>query len=79
MSMQSRVLLVTRGAFWNGDVPSIRLETGDSRMSFVCETAAEVPGDRRVLMGSGQVALAYQLINKAPIPNAIFNGPIYRK
>jgi monoamine oxidase len=56
MSMQSRVLLVTRGAFWNGDVPSINLETGDSRMSFVCETAAEVPGERRVLMGSGQPA-----------------------
>ena len=56
MSMQSRVLLVTRGAFWNRDVPSINLETGDSHMSFVCETAAEVPGERRVLMGSGQPA-----------------------
>ena len=56
MSMQSRVLLVTRDAFWKGDVPSINLETGDSHMSFVCETAAEVPGERRVLMGSGQPA-----------------------
>jgi len=32
--------------------------------------------------GSAQLVkwnLAYQLINKAPIPNEIFNGPIYRK
>jgi monoamine oxidase len=54
MGMQSRVLLVTRGAFWKDDVPSINLETGDSRMSLVYETASEVPGERRILMGSGQ-------------------------
>jgi monoamine oxidase len=53
MGMQSRVLLVTRGAFWQGDVPSINLETGDAKMSLVYETAADVPGPRRVLMGSG--------------------------
>ena len=53
MGMQSRVLLVTRDSFWKGDVPSINLETGDSKMSLVYETAAEVPGSRRVLMGSG--------------------------
>ena len=53
MGMQSRVLLVTRGRFWEGDVPSINFETGDSKMGLVYETAADVPGDRRVLMGSG--------------------------
>lgn len=54
MGMQSRVLLVTRGRFWENDVPSINLETGDSAMSLVYETAADVPGERRVLMGSGR-------------------------
>ena len=53
MGMQSRVLLVTHGAFWKGDVPSINLETGDPKMSLVYETAADVAGERRVLMGSG--------------------------
>lgn len=53
MGMQSRVLLVTKDAFWKGDVPSINLETGHSQMSLVYETAADVPGSRRVLMGSG--------------------------
>ncbi|MDB6074359.1 MAG: flavin-containing amine oxidase [Verrucomicrobiaceae bacterium] len=53
MGMQSRVLLVTKDAFWKGDVPSINLETGDSKMSLVYETASDVPGQRRVLMGSG--------------------------
>jgi monoamine oxidase len=56
MGMQSRVLLVTRDAFWKGDVPSINLETGDSKMTLVYETASEVPGSRRLLMGSGQPA-----------------------
>ena len=54
MGMQSRVLLVTRDAFWKDDVPSINLETGDAKMGLVYETAADVPGPRRVLMGSGQ-------------------------
>jgi len=54
MGMQSRVLLVTRDAFWKDDVPSINLETGDPKMSLVYETAADVPGARRLLMGSGQ-------------------------
>jgi monoamine oxidase len=54
MGMQSRVLLVTRDAFWKDDVPSINLESGDGKMSLVYETAADVPGPRRVLMGSGQ-------------------------
>jgi monoamine oxidase len=54
MGMQSRVLLVTRDAFWKDDVPSINLETGDAKMSLVYETAADVPGPRRLLMGSGQ-------------------------
>ena len=43
-----------------------------------------LPGGAVVGMfgGSAQLVkwnLAYQLINKAPIPNEIFNGPIYRK
>lgn len=53
MGMQSRVLLVTRGAFWKDDVPSINLETGDSKMALVYETAADVAGGYRLLMGSG--------------------------
>jgi monoamine oxidase len=53
IGMQSRVLLVTKGRFWEGDVPSINLETGDSKMGLVYETAADVPGEHRVLMGSG--------------------------
>jgi monoamine oxidase len=56
MGMQSRVLLVTRDDFWKGDVPSINLETGDPNMHLVYETAADVPGKRRVLMGSGKPA-----------------------
>jgi monoamine oxidase len=53
MGMQSRVLLVCKGEFWKDDVPSINLETGDSRMGLVYQTAADVPGQRRLLMGSG--------------------------
>ena len=56
IGMQSRVLLQTRTAFWKGDVPSINLETADSHMFLVYETAADVPGEKRVLMGSGQPA-----------------------
>jgi monoamine oxidase len=56
IGMQSRVLLVTKGAFWKDDVPSINLETGDGNMSLVYETASEVPGERRLLMGSGPPA-----------------------
>lgn len=54
IGMQSRVLLQARTPFWKGDVPSINLETGDSKMSLVYRTAADVPGERCVLMGSGQ-------------------------
>lgn len=51
---QSRVVLQSRTPFWKGDVASINLETGDSNMYLVYETADEVPGDRSVLMGSGK-------------------------
>jgi monoamine oxidase len=54
IGMQSRVLLQAKTPFWQGDVPSINLETGDSHMYLVYQTAADVPGDRCVLMGSGQ-------------------------
>lgn len=53
IGMQSRVLLIARDRFWEGDVPSINLETGDSKMVLVYRTADDVPGDRCVLMGSG--------------------------
>lgn len=53
IGMQSRVLLVARNRFWEGDVPSINLETGDKNMGLVYRTADDVPGDRCVLMGSG--------------------------
>lgn len=56
MGMQSRVLLQCRTPFWKGDVPSINLETGNSAMSLVYQTAADVPGERCVLMGSGKPA-----------------------
>jgi monoamine oxidase len=54
MGMQSRVILQTKSAFWRGDVPSINFETGNSNMSSVYETADDVPGERRLLMGSGK-------------------------
>lgn len=53
-SSQSRVLLQSRTPFWKGDVSSINLETGDSAMYLVYETADEVPGPRSMLMGSGK-------------------------
>ena len=54
LGMQSRVLLQTRTPFWKGDIPSINLLTGDSRMGSVCETCTEIPGEQRLLFGSGQ-------------------------
>jgi len=51
---QSRVLLQSRTPFWKGELPSINLESGDSAMYLVYETADEVPGDRSILMGSGR-------------------------
>ena len=51
---QARVVLQSRTKFWKGDVPSINLETGDSAMYLVYQTADEVPGTRGVLMGSGR-------------------------
>lgn len=53
IGMQSRVLLQAKTPFWKGDVPSINLETGDSKMVLVYQTADDVPGERCVLMGSG--------------------------
>lgn len=52
---QARVLLQSRTPFWKGDpaLPSINLETGESAMYMVYETADEVPTERRILMGSG--------------------------
>lgn len=51
---QSRVLLQAKNRFWKSDLPSINLESGDSAMYLVYETADEVPGDRCILMGSGR-------------------------
>jgi monoamine oxidase len=51
---QARVVLQSRTKFWNGDVPSINLETGDPAMYLVYQTADEVPSTRGVLMGSGR-------------------------
>jgi monoamine oxidase len=51
---QARVVLQSRTKFWKGDVSSINLETGDSAMYLVYQTADEVPGSRGVLMGSGR-------------------------
>jgi monoamine oxidase len=55
MDTYSRVLLQTRNAFWKGDtVPSINLDAGDPRMTSTWETAQEIPGERRLLMGYGR-------------------------
>jgi monoamine oxidase len=55
MDTYSRVLLVTKNAFWKGDtVPSINLDSGDPRMTNTWETAQEIPGERRLLMGYGK-------------------------
>jgi monoamine oxidase len=51
---QARVVLQSRTRFWKGDVSSINLETGDSSMYLVYQTADEVPSSRGVLMGSGK-------------------------
>jgi monoamine oxidase len=51
---QARVVLQSRTKFWKGDVSSINLETGDSAMYLVYQTADEVQGNRGVLMGSGR-------------------------
>ena len=51
---QSRVLLQSRTKFWKEDLPSINLDTGESAMYLVYETADEVPTDRSILMGSGK-------------------------
>lgn len=51
---QSRVVIQSKTPFWKGDVSSINLETGDSAMYLVYETADEVAGDSSVLMGSGK-------------------------
>jgi monoamine oxidase len=53
IGMQSRVLLVSRSRFWEGDTPGINLETGDKNMALVYRTADDVPGPRGLLMGSG--------------------------
>lgn len=54
LGMHSRVLLQTKTPFWKGDVPSINLLTGDPLMGSVCETAEDVPGERRLLFGTGK-------------------------
>ncbi len=55
MSTYSRVVLQTKTAFWKGDtVPSINLISGDPRMTSTWETAQEVPGEKRLLMGYGR-------------------------
>lgn len=51
---QSRVLLQSRNRFWKGELPSINLETADSAMYLVYQTADEVPTDRAMLMGSSR-------------------------
>ena len=51
---QSRVLLQSRTRFWQGELPSINLDTGEAAMYLVYQTADEVPGERAILMGSGK-------------------------
>ena len=51
---QSRVVLQSRTPFWKADLPSINLETGESAMYLVYQTADEVPTERSILMGSGK-------------------------
>lgn len=53
VGIHSRVLLLARTPFWKGDWPSINLQTGNPKMGSTCETAEEVPGDQRLLFGTG--------------------------
>lgn len=54
---QSRVLLQARTGFWEGDLPSINLETNESGVQLIWETGDDVPGERRMLMGAGDSEL----------------------
>lgn len=54
LGMHSRVLLQTKTPFWKGDWPSINLQSGNPRMGSVCEAAEDIPGERRLLFGTGQ-------------------------
>jgi len=52
MDTYSRVVMVAKTPFWEGDdIPSINLLTRDSRLPFVCETSEDLPGNPRILMG----------------------------
>ena len=52
-------------------MPSINLETGDANMGLVYETAADVPGERCVLMGSGQPVADARRKPSPPFANSI--------
>lgn len=56
MGMYSRVLLQSSTPFWEGDIPSINLQTGDLHMPSVSETAREVEGPESLLFGIGMPA-----------------------
>jgi monoamine oxidase len=53
-SSSTRVVLQSRTRFWKGDLPSINLETGDSALALLWESADEVPGERSILLGGGR-------------------------
>ncbi len=54
MSMQSRILIQTRTAFWKDDLGTINLDAEEPRLRVLWQTAEEVPGERRVIMSSGE-------------------------
>jgi monoamine oxidase len=53
-SSSTRVVLQSRTRFWEGTLPSINLETGDSALNLVWQSANEVPGTRSILLGGGR-------------------------
>jgi monoamine oxidase len=53
-SSSTRVVLQSRTRFWERTLPSINLETGDSALALVWQSADEVPGTRSILLGGGR-------------------------
>lgn len=54
MSMQSRILIQTRTAFWKDDIGTINLDAEDPRLRVLWRTAEEVPTERGLIMSSGE-------------------------
>jgi monoamine oxidase len=49
---QARVVFQSRTSFWKGEVPSANLYFSESALSHIWATAEEIPGERRILLGT---------------------------